>query len=74
MFFFFNLIFTISVCVESKTRKTDIFVFHQLMQENFHLYSNKFIARPFSFSVYSNPSLILIIIIFISVVRPVACS
>jgi hypothetical protein len=59
-----------SVCVESKTRETDIFVFYQPMQTNFRLDSNKFMASPFSFFELNNPS----IIIFLSMVTPVAYS
>jgi hypothetical protein len=44
------------------------------MQVNFHLDSNKSMASPFSFSVHNNPSLIIIVVIFLSMVRPVAYS
>lgn len=70
----FFWIFTISVCVESKTREIDIFVFRQPIQGNFHLDSNKFMASPFSTSVHNNPSLIIFIIFILSMVRHVAYS
>jgi len=74
---FLMIFFTISVCVQSKTKETNIFMFHQPMVANFYSDSDKFMASPFSFSVHNNPSLIIIIIIytiFLSVVRSVTYS
>ena len=61
-------------CTVSKTSKNNIFMFHQPMVPNFYSDSDKSMASPFSFSVHNNPSLIIIITIFLSVVRSVAYS